>query len=120
MNIRHLLYAALIATCWAGVALAQDLAAIAKPEELGFSPHRPMTVQELMRHTAGFVYGQFGERLVHQAYRDAKVLDRDQSLAEMVAKLSKLPLAHHPGEVWEYSVSVDVLGRIVEVVSGMD
>jgi CubicO group peptidase (beta-lactamase class C family) len=235
MNIRRLLFAALIVTCWAGVALAQDLAVFAKPEQLGFSPdrlkritdayqgyvdrgelpgavmviarngkiayaeaigfqdrekktamkkdaifrlasmtkpivsvaammlveegkldllapvskylpelkdvkvgfeeidptsgrpnlrletpHRPMTVQDLMRHTAGFVYGQFGERLVHQAYRDAKVSDRDQSLAEMVTKLSKLPLAHHPGEVWEYSVSVDVLGRVIEVVSGME
>jgi len=79
-----------------------------------------MTVQDLMRHTAGFVYGQFGEQLVHQAYRDAKVLDREQSLAENVTKLAKLPLAHHPGEVWEYSVSVDVLGRVIEVVSGME
>jgi CubicO group peptidase (beta-lactamase class C family) len=235
MNIRRLLSAALIATCWVGIALAQDLTVIAKPEQLGFSPdrlkritqtyqgyvdrgelpgavmviarngkiayaeavgfqdrekkiamkkdaifrlasmtkpivsvaammlveegkldllapvskylpelkdvkvgveeidptngrpnlrletpHRPMTVQDLMRHTAGFVYGQFGDRLVHQAYRDAKVSDRDQSLAEMITKLAKLPLAHHPGEVWEYSVSVDVLGRVIEVVSGME
>jgi len=80
---------------------------------------RPMTVQDLLRHTSGLVYGQFGEKLVHLAYRDAKIGDRDDTLAEMVTKLSKLPLAHQPGEVWEYSVSVDVLGRIVEIVSGM-
>ena len=84
------------------------------------TPRRPITVQDLLRHTAGLVYGQFGERLVHQAYREAKVSDRGQSLAEMVAKLGKLPLAHHPGEMWEYSVATDVLGRIVEVVSGME
>jgi len=81
---------------------------------------RPMIVQDLLRHTAGLVYGQFGNKLVHQAYRDAKVGDRNDSLAEMVAKLAKLPLAHQPGEVWEYSVAVDVLGRIVEIVSGQE
>ena len=43
-----------------------------------------------------------------------------KSLADMVTKLAKLPLAHHPGEVWEYSMSVDVLGRVIEVVSGME
>jgi CubicO group peptidase (beta-lactamase class C family) len=84
------------------------------------APHRAMTVQDLMRHTSGLVYGQFGDRLVHDAYREAKVTDREQSLAEMVAKLAKLPLAHHPGEVWEYSMSVDVLGRVIEVVSSME
>src|ERR1035438_1837997 len=43
-----------------------------------------------------------------------------KSLAEMVAAIARLPLAHQPGEFWEYSVSTDVLGRIVEVVSGME
>jgi len=84
------------------------------------APHRPMTVQDLLRHTAGLVYGQFGDRLVHQAYREANVRDRGQSLAEMVKKLATLPLAHHPGEVWEYSMGTDVLGRVIEVVSGME
>ncbi len=81
---------------------------------------RPMIVQDLLRHTAGLVYGQYGDTLVHKAYRDAKVGDRGDTLAEMVTKLAKLPLAHQPGEVWEYSVAVDVLGRIVEIVSGQD
>jgi CubicO group peptidase (beta-lactamase class C family) len=79
---------------------------------------RPMMVQDLFRHTAGLVYGQFGDGLVHKAYRAANVSDRNQTLEEMVTKLSKLPLAHQPGEVWEYSMAVDVLGRVVEVVSG--
>jgi CubicO group peptidase (beta-lactamase class C family) len=79
---------------------------------------RPMIVQDLLRHTAGLVYGQFGNGLVHRAYRDARIGDRNDSLVEMVAKLAQLPLAHQPGEVWEYSVAVDVLGRIVEIVSG--
>ena len=80
---------------------------------------RPMTVQDLMRHTAGLVYGQFGDGLIHKAYRAQNMMDRGQSLPEMVTKLSRLPLAHQPGEVWEYSMATDVIGRIIEVVSGV-
>ena len=88
--------------------------------ELVLEPQkRPMTVQDLMRHTAGLVYGQFGDGLVHKAYRAQSMMDRSQSLPEMVTKLSRLPLAHQPGEVWEYSMATDVLGRIIEVVSGV-
>jgi CubicO group peptidase (beta-lactamase class C family) len=82
---------------------------------------RPMTVQDLLRHTTGLVYAPpIGNGPVAEAYREANVLDRNATLAEMVTKLSSLPLANQPGEVWEYSVSVDVLGRVVEIVSGMD
>jgi CubicO group peptidase (beta-lactamase class C family) len=80
---------------------------------------RDMSVQDLLRHTSGVTYGQFGDSLVKKAYRDANVFDPDQTTAEFVTKLSKLPLNNHPGEVWDYSMSTDVLGRIVEVVSGM-
>ena len=82
-------------------------------------PRRPMTVQDLLRHTSGLVYGPFGNTLVHQAYNKANLFNGNQTLAEFVTKLSKLPLAHQPGSVWEYGMSIDVLGRIVEVVSGM-
>jgi CubicO group peptidase (beta-lactamase class C family) len=82
---------------------------------------RPMTVQDLLRHTAGLVYPPpIGNGPVSDAYRDATVFDRNTTLAEMVTKISKLPLANQPGEVWEYSAAVDVLGRVIEVVSGMD
>jgi CubicO group peptidase (beta-lactamase class C family) len=82
---------------------------------------RPMTVQDLLRHTAGLVYPPpLGNGPIADAYRDANVLDRNTTLAEMVTKISKIPLAHQPGEVWEYSAAVDVLGRVIEVVSGMD
>src|SRR6267154_201877 len=80
---------------------------------------RAMTVQDLLRHTSGLVYGPFGNSLVHQAYNKANLFDAHQTLAEFMTKLSKLPLAHQPGSVWEYGMSTDVLGRIVEVVSGM-
>ena len=82
-------------------------------------PVRPMTVQDLLRHTSGLVYGPFGKTLVHEAYNQANLFDPSQTLTEFVNKLSKLPLAHQPGSTWEYGMSVDVLGRIVETVSGM-
>ena len=81
---------------------------------------REMTVQDLLRHTSGVTYGQFGDSLVKQAYRAANVFDPNQTTAQFITKLSKLPLQNQPGEVWDYSMSTDVLGRIVEVVSGMD
>jgi len=90
-----------------------------KPELSFEDPKRPMTVQDLLRHTSGLVYGPFGNTLVHQGYNKANLFDGGQTLAEFVTKLSKLPLAHQPGTVWEYGMSTDVLGRIVEVVSGM-
>jgi CubicO group peptidase (beta-lactamase class C family) len=80
---------------------------------------QPMTVQDLLRHTSGLVYGPFGNTLVHQAYMKANLFDNSQTLAEFVTKLTQLPLAHQPGTVWEYGMSTDVLGRVVEVVSGM-
>jgi CubicO group peptidase (beta-lactamase class C family) len=90
--------------------------------ELVLEPQkRPMTVQDLMRHTAGFVYPPpIGGGPIADAYRDADIANRDETLAQMVTKLSKLPLAHQPGEVWEYGMAVDVLGRVIEVVSGED
>jgi len=81
---------------------------------------REMTVQDLMRHTSGLTYGMFGDSLVQRAYRDANTMDDQQSNAEMLAKLARLPLLHQPGTTFEYSMSTDVLGRLVEVVSGMD
>ncbi len=89
--------------------------------ELVLEPaRREMTVQDLMRHTSGLTYGFTGRSPVKQAYNDAKVMDDDQTNAEMVTKLSKLPLQYQPGTTWEYSMSTDVLARIVEVVAGMD
>jgi CubicO group peptidase (beta-lactamase class C family) len=72
-----------------------------------------------MRHTSGLTYGFFGNSPVDELYRKSNMFAA-KSLAEMVATIASLPLAHQPGEFWEYSVSTDVLGRIVEVVSGMD
>ncbi len=80
---------------------------------------RPMTVQDLMRHTSGLTYGYFGNTPVDEMYRKSNMMGA-RSLAEMVSIIAHLPLLHQPGEFWEYSVSTDVLGRIVEVVSGQE
>jgi CubicO group peptidase (beta-lactamase class C family) len=80
------------------------------------APRRPMTVQDLLRHTSGLTYGVFGTGLVKKQYLEAKLFDA-RSNAEFVDRLVKLPLNGHPGTTWDYSHSTDVLGRIVEVVS---
>jgi len=85
----------------------------------GAAPKRPMTVQDLLRHTSGLTYGIFGSSPVDELYKKSTIF-ASKSLADMVATIASMPLAHQPGEFWEYSVSTDVLGRIVEVVSGMD
>jgi len=80
---------------------------------------REMTIQDLLRHTSGLTYGFFSDSRVDGLYLERGVLSRDATIAETVSKLGALPLKHHPGSTWEYSISVDVLGRLVEVVSGL-
>ena len=79
---------------------------------------REITVQDLLRHTSGLTYGFFGPGLVKKAYVDAKLWEDYPSNAEFVDRLAKLPLLYQPGTTWDYSHSTDVLGRLVEVVSG--
>ena len=79
---------------------------------------RPITVQDLMRHTSGLTYGFFGPGLVKQAYNAAGLGAGDPTLAEFSQRLARLPLAYQPGTTWEYSQSTDILGRVIEVVSG--
>ena len=77
-----------------------------------------MTVQDLMRHSAGLTYGFFGDTPVKKVYVKADLDQGDPDLATFVTRLAKLPLAYQPGTTWDYSYSIDVVGRIVEVVSG--
>ena len=79
---------------------------------------RPITVQDLLRHTSGLTYEFRGTGPVHRAYAEAKVARLRQTNADQVATLASLPLLHQPGTRWEYSRSTDVLGRLIEVVSG--
>ena len=77
-----------------------------------------MTVRDLLRHTSGLTYGFFGNSKIDKEYIKAGVLFRDKNLAEMTKKLGKIPLRYQPGQRWHYSVSTDVLGRVIEVASG--
>ena len=78
-----------------------------------------MTIQDLLRHTAGLTYGIFGtSTLVKEAYRSSGVESNRVSNAELVTKLAALPLALQPGTCWEYSRATDVLGALLERVSG--
>src|SRR5882762_5371304 len=79
---------------------------------------RQMTIQDLLRHTSGLVYGGFTNHAqVKELYAKNGVDWRDVTPAEQLERLAKVPLAHQPGSAWEYSLSTDVLGRVVEAVS---
>lgn len=80
---------------------------------------RPITIRHLMSHSSGLSYGLLDPRtLIFNAYNERKVNSPATTLAEMIDVLADLPLAYHPGTSWEYSVAIDVLARLVEVISG--
>jgi CubicO group peptidase (beta-lactamase class C family) len=79
---------------------------------------RPITIHDLMRHTSGITYGFFGEGMVKKAYVDAHLFAGDIDNAEFAERIAKLPLVYQPGTTWDYSYSVDILGRVIEVISG--
>ena len=76
------------------------------------------TVQDLLRHTAGLTYEFLGSSPVQQQYAQAKIASRERTNAEFSQTLAAMPLQFQPGSVWAYSRATDVLGRLVEVVSG--
>jgi CubicO group peptidase (beta-lactamase class C family) len=80
---------------------------------------RLATVRDLMRHTAGFTYGTFGDSLLKARYRAAGVDRRAQSAKAFIDNLAAMPLAYQPATTWEYSRATDVLGIMVERISGM-
>ena len=78
---------------------------------------REMTIKHLLTHTSGLIYGGDGEHPIHERYRNANFYGG--GLADMAQALGNIPLAHHPGAFWSYGMSTDVLGYLIEVVSGM-
>src|SRR5256885_12823404 len=84
-------------------------------------PLRPMKVIDLATHTSGLTYGFMMRNAVDAAYRQLKLTDRQTpgGVSEMVNQLAKLPLDFSPGTAWNYSVAIDVLGYLVEKLSGM-
>ncbi|WP_024512861.1 serine hydrolase domain-containing protein [Bradyrhizobium sp. ARR65] len=81
-------------------------------------PNRPPTVFDLMTQTSGITYGFYGDSLVRKAYAAANIYAGDFDNAEFAERIAKLPLANQPGALWQYGHSTDILGRIMEIVSG--
>jgi len=80
---------------------------------------REMTIQDLLRHTSGLVYGSFTSHArVKELYTKEGVDWNNVTPAEQIERLAKVPLAHQPGSAWEYGLSTDVLGRVIEAVTG--
>ena len=78
---------------------------------------REMTIKHLLTHTSGIIYGGDWDHPINQRYKEANFYGGD--LANMAQELGNIPLLHHPGDAWNYGMSTDVLGYLVEVVSGM-
>src|SRR4051812_41942133 len=79
---------------------------------------RQMTVQDLLRHTSGLTYDHTGNGLIQQLYRESRLRSRKISNAEHATMLAAMPLVCQPGAEWNYSRSTDILGRIIEIISG--
>ena len=78
---------------------------------------RPATLRELMSHTAGFGYGLRGGDYVNDMFQKKQVF-QSPTMEEMVARVASIPLLHQPGEVWDYSIAVDLQGALIERLSG--
>jgi CubicO group peptidase (beta-lactamase class C family) len=79
---------------------------------------RPITIQDLLRHTSGIAYEHTGNGPVQQMYQQSRVRSRKISNAEHAALVASLPLICQPGTEWNYSRSTDILGRLIEIISG--
>jgi CubicO group peptidase (beta-lactamase class C family) len=82
------------------------------------TPERPMTVEHLLTHTSGLTYGFFGDSPVDRIYNQSGFFTQAEGLADFAERVATLPLLASPGDRWNYSVSTDILGRVVEVASG--
>ena len=82
------------------------------------APKRPPTIRDLMTQTSGIAYGFYGNSLVRKAYVAADIYGGDPDNAEFAERIAKLPLEVEPGALWDYGHSTDILGRVMEVVSG--
>ena len=82
------------------------------------TPQRAVTIQDLMRHTSGITYDYIGGDLIKKAYSDAHIFEGHVDNASFAERIARLPLARQPGTLWRYGHSTDILGRIIEIVSG--
>jgi CubicO group peptidase (beta-lactamase class C family) len=81
-------------------------------------PDRPVTIEDLLRQTSGITYDYIGGELIEKAYRDAHIFDGRFDNAQFAERIAGLPLARQPGTLWRYGHSTDVVGRVIEIVSG--
>ena len=81
-------------------------------------PHRPINIEDLLRHTSGITYDYIGGELIKKAYADADIFEGHFDNKEFAERIARLPLARQPGTLWRYGHSTDVLGRVIEVASG--
>jgi CubicO group peptidase (beta-lactamase class C family) len=79
---------------------------------------RPIQILDLLRHTSGITYEFYGDTPVRKLYANSDLFEGDFDNAQFAERLAKFPLAEQPGTLWDYGHSTDVLGRVVEVVSG--
>ena len=81
-------------------------------------PVRSITIMDLLRHTSGITYGYIGGTLIEEAYMAAHIFDGHFDNKEFAERIARLPLARQPGTLWRYGHSTDVVGRVIEIVSG--
>ena len=82
------------------------------------APARPVTIAHLLTHSSGLTYGVFGNSPVDSIYNGARLMNPARTIAEVADSVARLPLLFDPGTRWNYGLSMDVLGRVVEVASG--
>lgn len=81
-------------------------------------PKRPVTIEDLLRHTSGITYDYIGSQLTMKSYTDADIFQGHFDNKEFAERVARLPLSRQPGTLWRYGHSTDVLGRVIETVSG--
>jgi len=105
-------------------AFADVKVGVEKPDENGkpalvlVPVNRPITIEDLLRHTSGLTYGFYGDSAVRKLYASSDLFEGDFDNALFAERIAKLPLAEQPGTLWDYGHSTDVLGRVIEVASG--
>ncbi|MBC7585423.1 beta-lactamase family protein [Tardiphaga sp. vice352] len=82
------------------------------------APERPVNIRDLLLHTSGITYGFYGDSMVRRAYGNAQIYNGNFDNKDFADRIAQLPLEYQPGKIWDYGHSTDILGRVIEVISG--